>query len=180
VRLGRELPRPRWRLVVLFGVLCGCALGIRVLGLFLLGDALLVVAIYAPAGPGAAWRQVAGFAARAAVALAAAFLMAYAIMIAAWPWAGLAPLNPLRALSAFAEFHYPINTILDGQVYRMADVPLVRAHLYRHQAHAAAARRRVSRAGAGDFFATPGERSEPSAAEGDDVHCVCRALSADL
>jgi hypothetical protein len=123
VRLGRELPRPRWRLVVLFGVLCGCALGIRVLGLFLLGDALPVVAIYAPAGPGAAWRQVAGFAARAAVALAAAFLMAYAIMIAAWPWAGLAPLNPLRALSAFAEFHYPINTILDGQVYRMADVP---------------------------------------------------------
>lgn len=66
---------------------------------------------------------MAGFAARAAVALAAAFLIAYAIMIAAWPWAGLAPLNPLRALSAFAEFHYPINTILDGQVYRMADVP---------------------------------------------------------
>jgi len=123
VRLGRELPRPRWHLVVLFGVLCGCALGIRVLGLFLLVDALLLVAIYAPVGPGTAWRHVAAFAARSTVALAMAFLMAYAIMIAAWPWAGLAPLNPLRALSAFAEFHYPINTILDGQVYRMADVP---------------------------------------------------------
>ena len=85
--------------------------------------ALLVVAIYAPIGPGAAWRQVAGLRPASAVALAAAFLIAYAIMIAAWPWAGLAPLNPLRALSAFAEFHYPINTILDGQVYRMADVP---------------------------------------------------------
>ena len=123
VRLGRELPRPRWHLVVLFGVLCGCALGIRVLGLFLFGYALLVVPIYAPIGAGAAWRQVAGFAARSVVPLAAAFLIAYAIMIEAWPWAGLAPLNPLRALSAFAEFHYPINTILDGRVYRMADVP---------------------------------------------------------
>ena len=27
--IGRELPRPRWRLVLAFGVLCGCALGIR-------------------------------------------------------------------------------------------------------------------------------------------------------
>jgi len=123
VRLGRELPRPRWHLVVLFGVLCGCALGIRVLGVFLLVEALLVVAIYAPIGPGVTWRHVAPFAARAAVPPTVAFLIAYAIMIAAWPWAGLAPLNPLRALSAFAEFHYPINTILDGQVYRMADVP---------------------------------------------------------
>jgi hypothetical protein len=123
VRLGRELPRPRWHLVALFGVLCGCALGIRVLGVFLLVEALLVVAIYAPIGPGVTWRHVAPFAARAAVPPTAAFLIAYAIMIAAWPWAGLAPLNPLRALSAFAEFHYPINTILDGQVYRMADVP---------------------------------------------------------
>jgi hypothetical protein len=123
VRLGRELPRPRWHLVVLFGVLCGCALGIRVLGVFLLVEALLVVAIYAPIGPGVTWRHVARFAARAAVPPTVAFLIAYAIMVAAWPWAGLAPLNPLRALSAFAEFHYPINTILDGQVYRMADVP---------------------------------------------------------
>jgi len=52
-----------------------------------------------------------------------ALLIAYIIMIAAWPWAGLAPLNPLRAIEAFSHFHYPINTILDGHVYRMADVP---------------------------------------------------------
>jgi hypothetical protein len=50
-------------------------------------------------------------------------VLAYAIMLAAWPWAALEPLNPLRAVSAFADFHYRIRTVLDGQVYYMADVP---------------------------------------------------------
>jgi len=123
IRLGRELPRPRWRLIVGFGVLCGCALGIRVLGLFLIGYAVLAIAIYAPIGRGGTWRSVLHFAGRSAIPFVSAFLIAYPIMIAAWPWAGLELLNPLRAVYAFAEFHYPINTVLDGSVYRMADVP---------------------------------------------------------
>ncbi len=123
IRLGRELPHPRWRLVVAFGVFCGCALGLRVLGLFLVGYAGLIVAAHAPIGPGGTWRRVPAFAGRSTLALAPAFLIAYAIMIAAWPWAGLAPLNPLRAISAFVDFHYPISTLLAGRVYRMADVP---------------------------------------------------------
>ena len=123
LRAGRELPRPRWHLVLLFGVLGGCALGIRVLGLFVIGYAGLVIVAYAPIGCGGSWRETLAFAIRAALRLLPAFLIAYAIMIAAWPWAGLAPLNPLRAVAAFDNFRYPINTILDGHVYRMADVP---------------------------------------------------------
>jgi hypothetical protein len=123
VRIGRELPRPGWRPIALFGLLCGCALGIRVLGLFLIGYALLVVAVYAPIGRAPSWRPVLAFAARSALPITAAFVLAYVIMIAAWPWAGLAPLNPLRGLFAFVDFNYPIQTILDGRVYRMADVP---------------------------------------------------------
>jgi len=123
VRLGRELPRPRWWLVVLFGVFCGGALGIRVLGLFLIGYAGVAVVAYAPLRRGASWRDVLAFITRSAIPLTAAFVLAYAIMIAAWPWAGLAPLNPLRALVAFVDFNYPIQTVLDGHVYHMADVP---------------------------------------------------------
>jgi Dolichyl-phosphate-mannose-protein mannosyltransferase len=123
LRLARELPRPRWRLVLLFAVLCGCALGLRVLGLFLISYAGLAVAAYAPIGPGRTWRGVLDFVTRSMLSLAPAFLIAYAIMIAAWPWAGLAPLNPLRAMSAFVNLHYPIHTILAGREYRMADVP---------------------------------------------------------
>jgi hypothetical protein len=123
MRLGRELPRPRWSLVVLFGVCCGLALGIRVLGLFVVGYAFLAVAVHAPIGRGLSWRGALAFAARSALPLTAAFVIAYVIMIAAWPWAGLAPLNPLRALVAFVDLNYPIQTIFDGRVYHMADVP---------------------------------------------------------
>jgi len=123
LRIGRELPHPRWRLVVLFGVLCGCALGIRVLGVFLVAYAALVVVLYAPIGRGSSWRAVFGFAARSALPLTAAFALAYVIMIASWPWAALAPFNPLRALSEFTDFHYKIQTVLDGRVYYMSDVP---------------------------------------------------------
>jgi hypothetical protein len=44
-------------------------------------------------------------------------------MIAAWPWASLEFLNPVRAIFAFAHFHYPIRTFLAGEMYDMATVP---------------------------------------------------------
>ena len=123
VLIGRELPRPRWYLVVIFGVLCGGALGIRVLGVFLLVYAALAVALHAPFRRGVAWRDVWRFVGRSALSLTPAFVIAYGIMIAAWPWAALQPLNPLRALFTFVDFNYPIQTVLDGHVYHMGDVP---------------------------------------------------------
>ena len=128
ILLGRQLPRPRWYLVVAFGMLCGFALGIRVLGVFLAAYAALAVVLYAPLGKGlfnngANWRGAVAFAARSAVPLLVAFVIAYAVMIAVWPWAALEPLNPLRALVTFTEFNYPIQTVLAGQVYHMAEVP---------------------------------------------------------
>jgi Dolichyl-phosphate-mannose-protein mannosyltransferase len=133
VRIGRELPRPRWHLVVAFGLLAGCALGIRVLGMLLFAYAAFVVVIHAPifgreiwremAWRDHAWRATLMFFARSALRFLPALVIAYAIMIATWPWAALAPLNPLRAITDFAEFHYQIKTILDGHVYYMADVP---------------------------------------------------------
>jgi hypothetical protein len=46
-------------------------------------------------------------------------------MIAVWPWAALSPLNPIRGLFAFSEFHYAIRTVFAGRVYQMADVPRI-------------------------------------------------------
>jgi hypothetical protein len=63
------------------------------------------------------------FVARSAIALSPAFVIAYLIMIAAWPWAALAPLNPLRGLIDFGGFHYHIDTIFAGRIYVMGDVP---------------------------------------------------------
>ena len=123
VLIGRELPRPRWHLVVLFGVLCGCTLGIRVLGVFLISYAAVAIAIHAPVGRGVPLRQTLSFVARSALPLTASFIIAYLIMIAAWPWAALSPLNPLRGLTDFVDFNYPIQTILAGHVYHMGEVP---------------------------------------------------------
>ena len=120
IRVGRELPRPRWQPVLLFGVLCGCALGMRVLGVFVVCYAGLVVIACSLIRPPGSWLAFAG---RSAFALAPALVIAYVIMIGAWPWTGLAPFNPLRAIAAFDNFQYPIDTILAGHVYRMADVP---------------------------------------------------------
>ncbi len=123
VLIGRELPRPRWHLVVLFGMLCGSALGIRVLGVFLISYAAVAVAIHAPFGRGVPLRTTLAFVARSALPFTASFIIAYLIMIAAWPWAALAPLNPLRGLTDFVDFAYPIQTVLGGHVYQMGDVP---------------------------------------------------------
>ena len=57
-------------------------------------------------------------------------LLAYVIMILAWPWAALAPLNPIRGLLAFSEFQYAIRTVLAGQVYDMANVPRLYVPIY--------------------------------------------------
>ena len=59
-----------------------------------------------------------------------ALLLAYVIMILAWPWAALAPLNPIRGLLAFSEFNYAIRTVLAGQVYEMANAPRLYVPIY--------------------------------------------------
>ena len=129
LQIGRQLPRPNWGLVVLFGIACGCAVGLRVLGYFLISYAALTVVLRMLAAAGSwseflnKWRGAFVFAARSALPFAAAFVIAYLIMIVVWPWAHRAPLNPLRGFSAFVDFHYPIQTTLFGHVYRMADVP---------------------------------------------------------
>jgi hypothetical protein len=51
-------------------------------------------------------------------------------MISAWPWAALAPLNPIRGLLEFSEFQYQIRTVLAGQVYDMANVPRLYVPIY--------------------------------------------------
>ena len=57
-------------------------------------------------------------------------MLAYVIMILAWPWAALAPLNPIRGLLAFSEFNYSIRTALAGRTYEMADVPRLYVPIY--------------------------------------------------
>jgi hypothetical protein len=123
LRLARGLPRPRAVDVIGFGIILGCALGMRVLGLLMVGYAGLAVLMQVTRMQDEPLRERLAFFARSAIVISPAFLLGYVIMIAAWPWAALSPLNPVRGLVDFGEFHYHIRTLLAGQVYEMADVP---------------------------------------------------------
>jgi hypothetical protein len=128
IRIARSLPLPRAGDIAAFGLLAGIALGIRVLGLLLVIYAGAAIALYLPRqGRGhARWR----FAIDSSLRLLPALLLAYVLMILAWPWAALAPLNPIRGLLSFSEFHYAIRTVVDGQVYEMAKVPRLYVPIY--------------------------------------------------
>jgi hypothetical protein len=121
VRLARNLPSPRMSDVLAFGLLTGAALGVRSLGLLLFVYLALAMIIHLPWHEGGRARL--RFAGAAALKTFPAVALAYLIMIAAWPWAALSPLNPIRGLFAFAEFHYAIRTVFEGRTYEMGDVP---------------------------------------------------------
>ena len=122
VRIARQLPEPRAADVAVFGLLAGAALGLRSLGLLLFVYLGLAVVICPP------WRERGkrlSFAVTSALKTLPALALAYLIMILAWPWAALSPLNPIHGLFAFSEFHYEIRTFFAGRIYEMADVPRI-------------------------------------------------------
>jgi Dolichyl-phosphate-mannose-protein mannosyltransferase len=130
IRIARRLPSPRAGDVALFGVLAGCALGVRVIGLLLVIYVGLAIVLNRSRPGLSHGRTQLPFAVESIVRLLPALMLAYVIMIMAWPWAALAPLNPVRGLLAFSEFNYSIRTALDGRVYEMADVPLLYVPIY--------------------------------------------------
>jgi hypothetical protein len=123
IRATRDLPTPRMRDVIGFGTMTGAALGIKSLGLLLVGYAGLAILMNLPRPVIGHWQERSRFAMRSALWFLPGFMIAYVIMIAAWPWAALSPLNPVRGLLSFGDFHYHIRTILFGKFYEMADVP---------------------------------------------------------
>ena len=123
LRLARQLPSPRTFDVVVFGCLAGVALGLRSYGLLLFVYLGLAIVIYLPRAEGGRARLA--FAAKSLLKTSPAVVVAYPLMILAWPWAALSPLNPIRGLFAFSEFQYAIRTMFVGRVYEMANVPRV-------------------------------------------------------
>ena len=123
VRNARALPAPRGSDVAAFGLFAGAALGERSLGLLLFVYLALAIILYLPWRDGG--RACAHLAVRSALRTFPGLALAYIVMILAWPWAALLPLNPIRGLFAFSEFHYSIRTIFAGQTYQMANVPRI-------------------------------------------------------
>jgi hypothetical protein len=130
IRIARRLPSPRIADIAIFGLLAGAALGIRVIGLLLVVYVGFAVVLYLPRPWPSHGRTLLSFAAGSVVRILPALVLAYVVMILAWPWAGLSPLNPVRGLLAFSEFNYPIRTVLVGHVYEMSNVPRLYVPIY--------------------------------------------------
>ena len=128
IRNARALPAPRGSDVAAFGLFAGAALGERSLGLLLFVYLALAIILYLPWRDGG--RACAHLAVRSALRTFPGLALAYIVMILAWPWAALLPLNPIRGLFAFSEFHYSIRTIFAGQTYQMANVPRIYVPCY--------------------------------------------------
>jgi hypothetical protein len=123
LRAARDLPNPPRRDILWFGVLLGSALGLRATGLLMVGYAVALIVLRSSATRQHDWRLFGRVSICSLVHFIPAFAIGYVIMIASWPWAALELFNPIRAIVAFAHFHYPIKTIIAGQVYLMGDVP---------------------------------------------------------
>jgi Dolichyl-phosphate-mannose-protein mannosyltransferase len=123
LRATRHHPSPPRRDVLWFGVLLGCALGLRATGLLMVGYSLGVVVLQTWTREKNKWPRRLITSGRSLLPFIPAFVLGYVIMIAAWPWAQLNFLNPIRAIFAFAHFHYPIRAIIAGHVYLMSEVP---------------------------------------------------------
>ncbi len=123
IRAARDLPNPKPRHVVGFGLTTGAALGIKVLGLLLVGYVGVAILLSVPPAMPLASREARRFVWASLIRFVPALAIAYGIMIVTWPWSALSPLNPIRGLFSFAEFHYNIRTVLHGTVYRMATIP---------------------------------------------------------
>ena len=130
IRIARRLPSPRAADVALFGLLAGCALGVRVIGLLLVIYVGFAIVLNRPRPGLSPVRTQLRFAVESTMRLLPALMLAYVIMVLVWPWAALAPLNPLRGLLAFSEFNYSVRTVLDGQVYGMADTTRLYVPIY--------------------------------------------------
>jgi hypothetical protein len=122
LRAAGDLGGLRRRNTLLFAVLLGAALGLRATGLLMVGYLGLVLALAAFMQT-PAWPAALQLFARSFGRFLPALALAYLIMIVSWPWASLDPFNPVRAIFAFAHFHYPVRTVMDGNVYLMSEVP---------------------------------------------------------
>jgi hypothetical protein len=130
MRAARDLPNPKPRHIVGFGLMTGAALGIKVLGLLLVGYVGVMILLSIPASMPLTSREARRFVWASFIRFVPALAIAYVIMIVTWPWSALSPLNPIRGLFSFAEFHYNIRTVLGGTVYRMATIPRVYVPVY--------------------------------------------------
>ncbi|MBS7588865.1 glycosyltransferase family 39 protein [Ancylobacter defluvii] len=108
---------PSWRMVAGLGFAVGCALGLRVGGVFAVFYLGLTIAV-----AGAIHRDL-RLILRLVMRLIPAGLIAAAVTALAWPWSMLPPTNLFEAMGAFSHFSFDLSTLINGQNLPIGEVP---------------------------------------------------------
>ena len=125
VRAVEEYPRPAPATVALFAIGLGLTIGSRIIGgmagLYAAAAVGLIVVVEVRA-LGA--RTSAARLGRFMLVLLPGMVVAYLIMGLVWPWAVIAPLNPIRSLEYFSVFfEKPWKEMFGGQLIAVPDMP---------------------------------------------------------
>ena len=126
----RDLEQTARKYQYLLGLAIGAALGLRIGGAFAVIELLLGVVVSLLVR----YRQQAFqplpvlFALFKTLLLPA--LLAFVIMAVCWPWGVSAPDHMLEAVHSFSHFAFSMETIANGHVYKIGDVP--RSYLYQY------------------------------------------------
>jgi 4-amino-4-deoxy-L-arabinose transferase-like glycosyltransferase len=120
VCIARQKAPLSWTNALKAGVFVGLALGVRPGGMFLLSYP--AIAAFARLGldgllgkPEGRWRRLFRDAGRIAARLLVGLIIAWALMIATWPWGQIDPIrNPLSAASIASQFAWHATMLFDG------------------------------------------------------------------
>ncbi|HEX2216533.1 MAG TPA: glycosyltransferase family 39 protein [Xanthobacteraceae bacterium] len=125
VRIFEEYPRPAFASVMLFGCGLGLTLGTRIMGVMIgVWAAAALVFMFTSEATTRGRRPALARLGRFFVVLLPGFILGYAVMGLVWPWAVMAPLNPLRALEYFLVFfEKPWREVFAGQLISVPDMP---------------------------------------------------------
>lgn len=116
--IARRMPEvASWRTVIGLGIAVGCAMGLRVGGVF--AGFYLALTLIAGTLLVGNWRSLL----RIVLRLLPAGLIAFAIMAVTWPWSVLPPTNLLTAMGTFSNFTFDLSTLINGREVPINQVP---------------------------------------------------------
>lgn len=128
----RDMENVSGKAIVLLGFSVGGALGLRVGGAFAVVYLVLLVI-------GRAWHDhlrlgspVFSRLCRMVVVLLPAAVLAFVFMAMCWPWSVIEADNLLEAAKSFSHFDFNMQTIANGVVYNISEVP--RSYLFQYLA----------------------------------------------
>lgn len=128
----RDMENVSGKAIVLLGFAVGGALGLRVGGAFAVIYLVLLVLARVFLDHRAERTPIWSRLLRMVVVLLPAAVLAFVFMAMCWPWSVIEPDNLLEAAKSFSHFDFNMQTIANGVVYNISEVP--RSYLFQYLA----------------------------------------------